>query len=141
VAVFEAAKGLVVMAVGFGLLSLVHKDAQQVAESIVRHLHMNPARHIPRVFLEAAARANNHRLWLLAAGALAYSLVRLAEAYGLWHARPWAEWLAILSGGLYIPVEVYELARHPTALKAAILVVNVAIVAYVAWVRVRQRSG
>ena len=134
-AAFEAAKGLVVMAVGFGLLSLIHHDVQRVAEAIVRHLHLNPARHVPRVFLEAAGRTTDKRLWLLAAGAFAYSTVRLAEAYGLWRARPWAEWLAILSGGLYVPVEIYELWRHPTAVKAAILAINLGIVLYVAWVR------
>jgi uncharacterized membrane protein (DUF2068 family) len=135
VAAFEAAKGLVVMLVGFGLLSLVHHDVQRAAESIVRHLHMNPARHMPRVFLDAAGRMTDKRLWLLAAGAFAYSAVRMAEAYGLWRARPWAEWLAILSGGLYVPVEIYELWRHPTRIKAAILAVNLGIVLYVAWVR------
>ena len=44
VAAFEAAKGLLVMATGLGLLSLLHHDVQRAAESVVRHLHLNPAR-------------------------------------------------------------------------------------------------
>lgn len=84
VAVFEAAKGTVVIAAGLGLLSLLHRDAQHAAETIVRHLHLNPARHYPRVFIEAAARTTDSRLWLLAGGAFAYSAVRFIEAYGLW---------------------------------------------------------
>jgi len=135
VAVFEAAKGLLVLVAGFGLLSLVHRDAQHVAETIVRHLHLNPARHYPRVFIQAAARVNSSRLWLLAGGAFAYSLVRFIEAYGLWHLRPWAEWFAIVAGGLYLPVEIYELVRHPSTVKGAILVGNLAIVAYLLYVR------
>ena len=74
VAVFEAAKGLLVLVAGFSLLSLVHHDVQHTAETIVRHLHLNPARHYPRVFIEAAGRVSNSRLWLLAGGAFAYSL-------------------------------------------------------------------
>jgi len=135
VAVFEAAKGTVVIAAGLGLLSLLHRDAQHAAETIVRHLHLNPARHYPRVFIEAAARMTDSRLWLLAGGAFAYSAVRFIEAYGLWRLRPWAEWFAILSGGLYLPVEVYELFVHPTPVKAAILLGNAAIVGYLIQVR------
>jgi uncharacterized membrane protein (DUF2068 family) len=135
VAVFEAAKGLLVVVAGFSLLSLVHRDVEHAAETIVRHLHLNPARHYPRVFIEAAGRVNSSRLWLLAGGAFAYALVRFVEAYGLWHLRPWAEWFAILSGGLYLPVELYELIRHPTRVKAAILLGNLAIVAYLLYVR------
>ena len=114
VAVFEAAKGLLVLVAGCGLLSLVHRDAQHVAETIVRQLHLNPARHYPRVFIQAAGRVSSSRLWMLAGGAFAYSVVRFVEAYGLWRLRPWAEWFAIVSGGLYLPVEVYELVGPNT---------------------------
>ena len=140
VAVFEAAKGLLVVMAGFSLLSLVHHDAQHAAETIVRHLHLNPARHYPRVFIEAAGRVSNSRLWLLAGGAFAYSLVRFVEAYGLWHLRRWAEWFAILSGGLYLPVEIYELIRRPTRVKSVILLGNLLVVAYLLYVRERARS-
>ena len=135
VAVFEAAKGFLVMAAGVGLLSLLPHDLQRTAESIVRHLHLNPARHYPRVFIEAATRVTDTRLWLLACGAFAYAVVRGVEAYGLWRARAWAEWFAILSGAIYVPVEIYGLVRHASALKAVVLVINLGIVAYVSWVR------
>ncbi len=134
-AAFEAAKGLLVMATGLGLLSLLHHDVQRAAESVVRHLHLNPARHYPRVFLEAAAQLTDTRLWLLASGAFAYAVVRGVEAYGLWRARAWAEWFAILSGAVYLPIEIYELIHHATAPKAVVLLVNVGIVGYVCYIR------
>jgi uncharacterized membrane protein (DUF2068 family) len=135
VAAFEAAKGLLVMSAGLGLLSLLHKDVQRAAEAIVRHLHLNPARHYPRIFIEAAARTTDTRLWLLASGAFAYAIVRAVEAYGLWRARAWAEWFAIASGAFYLPFEVHALFRHASALKAAVLLINAGIVAYVGYVR------
>ena len=135
VAVFEAAKGILVLAAGFGVLSLLHHDAERAAESVVRHLHLNPARHYPQIFLEAARHVTDRRLWLLASGAFAYAVVRAVEAYGLWRARVWAEWFAILSGAIYVPVEIYGLVRHASGLKAAVLVINLGIVAYVSWVR------
>ncbi len=140
VAVFEAAKGLLVMAAGLGLLALLHHDVQHAAEVVVRHLHLNPARHYPRVFLEAAGRVTDARLWLLAAGAFAYSAVRAIEAYGLWRARAWAEWFAILSGTIYLPVEIDALVQHVSALRLGILLSNLGIVLYVGWVKLIERS-
>jgi uncharacterized membrane protein (DUF2068 family) len=139
VAAFEAGKGLLVLASGLGLLSLLHRDVQHAAESIVKHLHLNPARHYPRIFLEAAGRVNDRRLWWMAAGAFAYATVRGVEAYGLWRARVWAEWVAILGGALYLPIEIYGLVEHATAVKLVVFLVNLGIVAYV--VSVRFRSG
>ena len=133
VAVFEAAKGLLILLAGLGLLSLVHQDLQALAEDLVRHFHLNPASRYPRIFLELADRAADLRLWLLAALAFAYAGLRLVEAYGLWRGRRWAEWLAVASGAIYVPIEIYELFSGVTPLKAGTLALNVAIVAYMGW--------
>ncbi len=135
VAAFEAVKGLIVLATGLGLLALVHHDVQRAAESLVRDIHLNPARHYPRVFLEAAARVTDTRLWFLASGAFAYAAVRGVEAYGLWRGRAWAQWFAILGGAIYLPIEVYEFVYHVTVLKAVVVLVNAGIVGYVCYVR------
>ncbi|MCC6764301.1 MAG: DUF2127 domain-containing protein, partial [Deltaproteobacteria bacterium] len=66
-------------------------------------------------------------VWL-ALGAAGYAVLRLAEAYGLFHERVWAEVLGAVSGAIYVPLELLELSRRPTWLGAVILVVNVAIV-------------
>ncbi|MCZ7627424.1 MAG: DUF2127 domain-containing protein [Candidatus Methylomirabilis sp.] len=50
VALLEAAKGLLVLVAGIGVLSFVHHDAQWVAERLVGHLHLNPASRYPRIF-------------------------------------------------------------------------------------------
>jgi len=132
VALFEAAKGTLVILAGLGLLALVHADLQALAERLVRHTHLNPASHYPRIFLDAAAGLTQGRLLWLVLGALGYAAVRWIEAYGLWFGRRWAEWFAALSGGAYVPVELYELATRPGWLPAAALVLNVAIVALAA---------
>jgi uncharacterized membrane protein (DUF2068 family) len=133
VAAFEAAKGLLVLAAGFGLLSVVHKDVRSVAEELVGHLHLNPASRSPRIFLDAAERFSDVRLWLLALFAFAYAALRLVEAYGLWRMRRWAEWVAVASGGIYLPFEIYELAHGASWLKASTFAGNLAIVAYMAY--------
>jgi uncharacterized membrane protein (DUF2068 family) len=124
-----------VLAVGFGLLSLIHKDVGDAAEHIVHRLHMNPTRHLSRIFLEAADKITDTRIVAMALGALAYSTVRFVEAYGLWNRRVWAEWFALLSGSLYLPWEIYEVVDHPTRFRWVVFAVNVIIVLYMAWVR------
>ena len=140
VAFFEALKGTLVLIAGFGLLALVHRDLEDLAERLVRHSHLDPASHYPRVFVEAAAHTSDSRLRTLAGLAFAYSCVRFVEAYGLWKMRAWAEWFAIISGCLYLPVELYELISRPTLIRAGVLVVNALIVAYLLYVRL-SRTG
>lgn len=128
VAVLEAAKGLLVLVAGIGVLSFVHHDAQRVAERLVGHLHLNPASRYPRIFLEFAAKATDSRLRTLAALAAGYALVRFIEAYGLWLERRWAEWFAAVSGGIYIPFEIYKLFHGEAWLSLGALLGNVVIV-------------
>lgn len=139
VAVFEALKGALVLSAGFGLLSLVHHDLQAVAERLVRHSHLDPARHYPRIFIEAASHTDDSRLRTLAALAFLYAAVRLVEAYGLWHMRVWAEWFAIIAGSLYLPVEIYELFRRVTWMRGMVFLTNLLIVAYLVYVRLWSR--
>jgi uncharacterized membrane protein (DUF2068 family) len=141
VAVFEALKGVLVLSAGLGLLSLVHHDLQATAERLVRHSHLNPARHYPRIFIEAAAHMNDSRLRSLAALAFLYAAVRFIEAYGLWLMRVWAEWFAIIAGSLFLPVEAYEMFRRATAMRGIVLLTNLFIVAYLVNVRLLSRRG
>ncbi len=133
IAVFEAAKGALVLAAGFGLLTFLHKDMRVVAVELLAHLHLNPASRYPRIFLDAADRLSDARLWALATFAFAYAALRLVEAYGLWRMRRWAEWLAVASGAIYLPFEVYELAHGVTWLRAATFALNVVVIAYMAF--------
>jgi uncharacterized membrane protein (DUF2068 family) len=144
VAVIEAAKGALVLAAGLGLFALVHRDVQTIAEHIVRNFHLNPASRTPQIFIELAAKATDLNLQLLALGAAGYALVRFVEAYGLWRMRRWAEWFAVAAGGIYIPIEIYELLRRVTWIRFGLLAINVAIVAYLAavlWETRRRKAA
>ena len=115
---------------GFGLARLIDRDLQQAAENLVDRLHLDPAKKFPRIFLDLAANASDAQLWGLAALAMTYAALRFAEAYGLWFERRWGEWIAAVSGGIYVPVELYELSRGFSAIKLTALVLNALVVAY-----------
>jgi uncharacterized membrane protein (DUF2068 family) len=140
IAGYEAAKGAVVLLAGLGLLGLIHRDVQEAAEAWVRHFHLSPSAHYPRIFLELTAKVTDGWLWALALGSTVYSALRFAEAYGLWRGRSWAEWLAAISGAVYVPFEVAELIKKVTALRVASLLVNLAIVGYMLSVLGKERA-
>ncbi len=140
IAYFEAFKGTLVLLSASGLLELMHKDLGKLAATLVRHAHLNPASHYPRIFIDAAANLQQSNLIWLALGAAAYSLIRLAEAYGLYSERAWAEWLAALSGAIYLPFEFVELIHKHNLLSALALAVNAAVVAVMVWALYARRQ-
>jgi uncharacterized membrane protein (DUF2068 family) len=138
VALFEGAKGLLVLVAGFGLLSFIHKDVHEAALRLVEHFHLNPASHYPQIFLDLTDRINDTRLWSMAIAAAMYFVVRMIEAAGLWLRKSWAEWFAVLTGGMYIPIELFEVARSVTWPRVTVLVINLGVVSYLLFVLIRN---
>jgi uncharacterized membrane protein (DUF2068 family) len=68
-----------------------------------------------------------------------YAAVFAVEGVGLWMRRRWAEWLTTVITASLIPLEIWEFLERPNAGKAAVLVANAAIVAYLVW-HVRRRG-
>jgi uncharacterized membrane protein (DUF2068 family) len=142
IAFVEAAKGLIVLLAATGILAFIHADWNELAARLVRLSHLNPASKYPQIFLDAVSHLQQPRLLWLAAGAAAYSALRFIEAYGLFRERAWAEWLALIASGIFIPAEIVEVLRRPSLLSVGVLLVNVAIVAVMAhalWRRRRSR--
>ena len=129
VALFEAAKGALVLAAGAGLLSLLGRDLERSASDLVQWMHFNPAHHYPKIFIRAVSRLTDIHLWWLAAGALAYATIRFVEAGGLWHNRTWAAWLGAVSGSIYLPIEIAEMTQKVTWLRVGVFLINAAVVA------------
>ena len=140
VALLEFLKGVAVLLLGFGVLSMLHHDAWVVAGDFLDFLHVNPGARFAQVFLDLADRLNDVHLWQIAVVGATYCTLRLVEAFGLWKARAWAEWLAFASGAIYLPFELYELARKATPIRAAILSINVVIVLYMLYLRTWGRA-
>src|SRR5665811_2156258 len=92
------------------------------------------ATHSAQLFLDVADNVTDARLWAAARIAFAYAALRFTEAYGLWKARTWAEWVALVSGTLLLPVEIRELMRGITWLRSALLIGNLAVVIYMIYV-------
>lgn len=140
IALFEAAKGFLALAAAGGLLSLRHTDLHAVTDAFLLRHGIDPERHYMRLFIESVAQATHHHEGQLAVLSLAYALIRLAEGYGLWQGKHWAEWFAVISAGLYLPWEFMHFARHPRPFTAGIILFNLALIFYLGKLLARQRS-
>lgn len=134
VASVEFIKGIFVLFMGICALLLVHRDAWLYAESLLALFHINSDRRWAEYFLDFADNITDARLWAAARIAFAYSVLRFVEAYGLWKARSWAEWVAFLSGTLLLPLEVRELMRGITLVRSGFFIANLAIVFYMLYI-------
>jgi len=69
-------------------------------------------------------------LYAVAGAAAAYALLEGAEAVGLWLYRRWAEYLTFVATIVFLPYEVWELARSASVFKGLAFVVNLAVAVY-----------
>ena len=141
IAVFEALKGLLGLAAGIAILTMRHKDISEMAERAMNALHINTDSRVADWIFNATDKATPQSLILIAVGGFVYAAIRFAEAYGLWHAKVWAEWFALISGCLYLPLEIWELARHANLFKWGVLVINLGVVIYIAVIRMESHRA
>jgi uncharacterized membrane protein (DUF2068 family) len=145
IALFEAAKGLGALVVAIWLLTMLHRDMESVATHLLHFLHkvlhLSPDGHIARSIMRGASRVTHGNLLMFAGLAFLYVIIRFVEAVGLWLQKEWAEWFALVSGAMYMPYEIYELARHPTLIKWGIVAINALIVWYLVWLLRDSHKG
>ena len=70
---------------------------------------------------------------LLAISAMVYAALEATEGVGLAMRRRWAEYLTVIATGILIPYEAYEVIMHPTLFKVGALLLNLAVVGYLAY--------
>ena len=141
IAVFEAVKGLAALAASIGVLGLLHHNLHQAALALLWRFHLDPALQYPALLLHYADLLSAIDLRSLAPVVIGYVTVRLAEAYGLWMEKVWAEWLGALSGALYIPLEIAHLVHRTTVASAAVLLGNIAMVGFLVFQLWQRRRG
>jgi uncharacterized membrane protein (DUF2068 family) len=73
---------------------------------------------------------DDRKLKAISAGTLFYAALLLTEGVGLLLRRRWAEYFTVIVTSSFIPLELYELVKHVTATRVAVIGVNVAVVWY-----------
>ena len=139
IGLFKLVKAALLVAVGIGAIKLLHKDLSGEVLHWAQVLRVDTDNRYIHGLLVRIFRVTPKQLRELSAGTFIYAGLFLTEGLGLLLRKHWAEYFTIVTTGLFIPLEVYELARHFTIAKLVITVLNVLIVWYLV-ARVRSRS-
>lgn len=139
IGLFKLLKAALLIAVGVGAIKLLHKDLAETVRHWVQVLGVDADNKYVHGILVRIFRVTPKQLRELSVGTFLYAGLFLTEGLGLLFQKHWAEYFTIVTTGLFIPLELYELARHFTITKLVVTVVNVLIVWYLV-ARVRSRS-
>jgi len=129
-------KAIVLIAGAIGLLTAGRTGLlTQWADYAQEQLNLNAGNNL---ILQLALRllaylGNFPHLTALAIVAIAYATLEGTEGVGLSMRRRWAEYLTVIATGFLIPYEAYEVVRHITLFKVGALLLNIAVVGYLAY--------
>ena len=140
IAAFKLLKGLALLAVGIGAHTLMNRDAAAILEHWVNVFRVDPNNQYLHALLERIADLNPHRLMEVSFGTFFYAALLLTEGVGLAMGKRWAEYFTIIATSSFIPLEIYQIFHHANITKIVLLLINVAVVWYLALELRRHRE-
>lgn len=139
IGVFKLLKAVLLIVAGIGAIRLLHKDVADTVIQWTRVLRFDPDNRFVHGALTRVFRVTPKQLKELSIGTFVYAGLFATEGIGLLLRKRWAEYFTLVTTGGFIPLEIYELARHLTMTKAVVTLINVLIVWYLV-LRVRTRA-
>jgi uncharacterized membrane protein (DUF2068 family) len=141
IAIFKLLKSAFFFAMGIGAFHLMHRDISEAALRLATDLHFDPEWRITSLLLEKATLIDPQRLREIGFATFAYSAIALTEGVGLMLEKVWAEYLTLSLTVMFLPWELYELARRPSGMRLGLLVINLAVLWYLLWLIDRKRKN
>lgn len=131
IALLEAGKAALAFLAAAGLEISGPAPLRNIVNTLIRRIGSDPEHGSFSKLLDLITPDTVH---VGVAALVAYGLLRVVEAWGLWRARAWASWLGCISAALYLPLDIYAIAKHPGWASWLLLAVNVLVV----WVLARD---
>jgi uncharacterized membrane protein (DUF2068 family) len=126
----KLASGAIALVLGFVFVRWVSRDPGQSIERWSAHLGLDPHNHLINLIISTLTGIDRSRLRAIQAGTFFYAILHLIEGIGLILERDWAGYLVVLATSSLIPFEIYEIVQKHSLFRIAVLLVNLAIVAY-----------
>ncbi|HEU0318110.1 MAG TPA: DUF2127 domain-containing protein [Solirubrobacteraceae bacterium] len=139
IAIERTVRAVALVAIGVVLITHSHTDWGRTINDAARTFGFDPSRNGIQRLIDKVRAISPNRYVVFGVVAIGYGILEGVEGYGLWRRRRWAEYLTVVATGLLFIPEIYELIKRATAGKAAALVVNAAIVAFLVW-RLRRHE-
>jgi uncharacterized membrane protein (DUF2068 family) len=139
IALFKLTKAALLLGVAVGAVKLLHRDVAAAVEHCVELLKLDPNNHYINIALEKTANITPGKIKALGLGSLVYAALFLTEGIGLWLEKRWAEWFTVITTSSLLPIEIYEIFHRTTPVRIIVLLINIAIVAYLVY-RIRAHT-
>ena len=133
IAILKLVSGLLLVALGIGALSLIHRDLAALVTRWADVLEISSENRLLEKLLENAELVRTNHLAWVSALTFVYAALMFTMGTGLLREKPWAEYLTAIVTASFIPFEIYELVRHVRATTIIVLAINVASVIYLVW--------
>ncbi|MGB2913795.1 MAG: phosphoribosylanthranilate isomerase, partial [Pyrinomonadaceae bacterium] len=130
ISITKVIKGLILVAVGIKLLSLIGRDVEAWATDFVSRHGIDLANRYVHAAIEKLQGVSSTQLMQMSGVAFGYSCLLFTEGVGLWLQKRWAEYLTAIATSLFIPLELYEIFERFTWVRIGILALNLFIVWY-----------
>jgi uncharacterized membrane protein (DUF2068 family) len=141
IAIFKLVKAITLIVVGFGALHLFHdNNAADAMTHFAAKFGLSPGGRFVDHALAKIANLPPKDFRDLGIGSFFYAALFLTEGLGLWLMKPWAEWFTTIITTSLVPLEVFEIYSHPSIAKIIVLLLNLAVVAYLV-VRIRKEHN
>jgi uncharacterized membrane protein (DUF2068 family) len=132
IVVFKLLKGLALLAVGLGALSLLHENVAAQVSHWIEVFRVDPKNHFIHALIRKLWTVDDKKLVEISAGTFFYAAIVLTEGTGLALRKKWAEYFTIFATASLIPLEIYELVHEFSFVKIIVIAVNIAVVIYLA---------
>ncbi len=139
IGLFKLGKALLFFCIGVGAIHLLHKDLGDELLKLATVLHRDPEGRMVSILMDKVDLIDAHRLRQIGFATFAYSALALTEGVGLMLEKVWAEYLTLTLTVSFLPWEFYELARRPSLLRFALIIINLLVLAYLVWLLQRKK--
>lgn len=139
IGLFKLAKSILFFCIGMGAIHMLHKDLGDVVMRVAIAMKFDPEGRFVALLLNKVGLIDVHKLKLISLGTFSYSVVALTEGVGLVLEKVWAEYLTLILTISFLPWELYELVRRPSWFRLSLLVINLAVLAYLVWLLRRKK--
>ena len=141
IGLFKLAKSIFFFCIGVGAIHLLHKDLGDEVLRLATRFNFDPEGRVVSLLMEKVDLIDAHRLREIGFATFAYSALALTEGIGLLREKEWAEYLTLILTISFLPWELFELVRRPDWFRLGLLLINLAVLAYLVWLLQRKKKA
>jgi uncharacterized membrane protein (DUF2068 family) len=133
IGLFKLLEAVFFFLVGVGAIHFLHHDLGDAATRLAERLRFDLDGRMMSWVLDHLDDITAHRLKQIGAATFFYAGLRITEGVGLVMEKVWAEYLTVGVTISFLPWEMYEIAQKLDWLRVGLLLVNLAVLAYLIW--------